>query len=428
MKQELAILGGEPVRKKPFPEWPIIGESEINAVVNVLKSGKLSTFAASSGKLFFGGEKIREFEKRFAEYHGIKHAIAVNSATAGLHCALAACGVGPGVEVIVPSYTFTATATSVLHHNGVPVFADVDKKTYCIDPEDIRKKITSNTKVIVPVHLLGHPAEMDEIMKIAKNYNLKVIEDCAQSPGAKYKEKLVGTIGNLGVFSFQETKNMMTGEGGMIITDDDALAHKCRMIRNHGEAIVEGQKREYLSNIVGWNYRMTEMEAAIGIEQLKKLDYLNNERRRLAEFLSRELSKIEGIEIPYVDKKVHHVYHVYGMLYDEKVLGVKKDVFMKAINAEGIPLSGGYPRPLYLNPVFLQKIAYGDAGCPFTCPYYKGKIAYSKGDCPVAEDLCENKAIWLFAARPPATVDDMQDIVDAFKKVVSNRDELKKIM
>lgn len=424
-RKKLAILGGEPVRKEPFPPYPVIGEEEINAVNEVMKRGHLSMFGASRGPEFLGGKKIREFEEEFAEYHQVDYAVAVNSATAGLHISLAAAGIGPGDEVIVPPYSFTSTATSVLMHNAIPVFVDIDPKTYCLDPAKIESVITPSTKAIIPVHLLGHPAEMDSIMKIAEKHHLIVVEDCAQSPGARYQGKLSGTIGDLGVFSFQETKNMMTGEGGMVITHDEQLAERCRMLRNHGEAVIEGKSRTYISNIVGWNYRMTEIEAAVGLEQLRKLDKFNEIRIKNSKFLSQNLSRIKGVNIPYEAPGILHVYHAYGMTYDEKETGLSREVFVDALNAEGIPFRTGYPHPLYQNPLFQEQIAYGDKGCPFTCKFYKGKARYERGICPVAEDLCYKRALWLDIARPPATLEDMQDVVDALRKVVGSIERLR---
>lgn len=423
-KNTLAIFGGKPVRNRPFPAYPVLGKEEEKAVVNVIKSGRLSTFAASRGKFFLGGAKIQEFEKMFADYHNVKYAICVNSATAGLHVALAACGIGPGDEVIVPPYTFTATATSVLMHNAIPVFADIELSTYCIDPEDIEKKITRFTKAIVPVHLLGHPAEMEKIMNLARKYKLKVIEDNAQSPGARYKNKLTGTIGDMGVFSFQETKNLAIGEGGMIITNNKELAERSRMLRNHGEAVIEGQSRNYLSNIVGWNYRMTEVEAAIGIEQLRKFDALTNKRIKLAQYLRKGLTGMLGINISAVKPYVSHVFHVVALEYDENIVGVNRATFVKALIKEGIPVTMGYPRPLYENPIFKNKVGYGIKGCPFKCAFYKGKVEYKKGLCPITENLCNKKAIWIFVARPPATLEDMDDIIKGFHKVYNHKESL----
>jgi dTDP-4-amino-4,6-dideoxygalactose transaminase len=401
-----------------------MGEEEKRAVLEVLESGHLSTFSACAGPSFLGGKKIRQFEEDFAAYHGVRFAIAVNSATSGLHVALAAAGVGPGDEVIVPPYTFTATASSVLMHNGVPVFADIDPHTFCLDPTKVATRITRQTKAIIPVHLLGHPAEMNSFTRLAKEHGLRLIEDCAQAPGATYKGSLVGTMGDLGVYSFQETKNIMTGEGGMVITDDEELAERCRMVRNHGEAVVDGKPRAYLANLVGWNYRMTEMEAAVGIGQLKKLDRFNGTRIELSRHLSEKLSKMEGITVPYEHPHVKHVYHVYAMKYDAEAAGLSRDALVAALNAEGIPVGTGYPHPLYRNPIFREKLAYGEKGCPFTCPFYKGRVSYDKGLAPVAEDLCENTALWLFVARPPATKSDMDDIILGFEKVLEDKEKL----
>jgi len=424
--EKLALLGGTPVRKKLFPSWPLIGKEEIAAVNKVLKEGHLSMFAAPPSELFLGGKKIREFENDFAKYHNVKYAISLNSGTAGLHVALAAAGVGPGDEVIVTPYSFTSSATSVLIQNAIPIFADVNIRTYNIDPNEIKKRITSKTKAIIVVHLLGNPAEMDEIMEIAREYDLIVIEDCAQSIGAKYHNKLVGTIGHLGVFSFQETKNITTGEGGMVITNDDSLAERCRLFRNHGEAINYAQRRRsYSCSLIGWNYRMTEIEAAIGVEQLKKLDKFNKIRIRNAKYLNSKLKRIEGLEIPSERKNSKHVYHIYGVFYESKKIGIPRNKFIEALKAEGIPCSGGYPHPLYKNSVFTEKRGYGNTNCPFICKYYQKVIDYAKVKCQNVEKLCYEHALWIPIIRPPSTLKDMNDVILAIKKIIKNRDYLK---
>jgi len=420
MAEKLALLGGKPVRTEPFPPYPIITDREINAVNEVLKSRQLSTFHSS----FIGGKKVREFENNFAAYHAAKHGIAVNSGASALHVCVAAANIGPGDEVIVPPFTFTATATCVLMSNAIPVFADVDPETYNIDPKKIEEAITPRTKAIIPVHLLGNPANMDAIMKIANEYNLTVIEDCAQAPGAKYKNRLVGTMGNLSIFSFQETKNIMTGEGGMILTNDSQLAERCSMVRNHGEEIVFDKPRTYLSNMLGYNYRMTEMEAAIGVEQLKKLDEINDVRIRNSEFLIKKLSNLVCLKPQKLLPEAKHVYHIFGMTLDEKEIGIPRSKFIEAVCAEGVQITTGYPIPLYENPLFKEKIVHGDKGCPFTCKFYKGKVNYDTGICPEAEKLCKN-SIWTGLIRPPATTEDMQDIADAIEKVVDNAGQLK---
>ena len=387
--------------------------------MQVLESGKLSTFIAQSGEHFLGGKKIRQFERDFAEYYKIKYAVAFNSATAALHAAVVACGVRPGEEVIVPPYTFTSTATCVLMHNAIPVFVDIKPDIFCIDPAKMERAITPRTRAIIPVHLFGHPADMDEIMAVAKKHNLKIIEDCAQAPGAIYKSRLVGTIGDCGVFSFQETKNIMTGEGGMLITDDERIAEIARMVRNHGEVILESQtQRTYRSDILGWNYRMTEMEAALGIVQFSKMDELNRRRIELADYLAKKLADIDGLTPPVVYPDVKHVYHVFAMKYDEARTGISRDKFVKALVAEGIPFGAGYVRPLYLNPIYHENK-------PFIYEHFGKEISYEKGICPVAERLYEKELILTPVCRPPATRDDMSDIVKAIKKILENKEELR---
>ena len=405
--------------------WPMLDQEEEDAVVEVIKSGALSTFSASLDDDFYGGKNIRAFEREFADFFGAKDAIAVNSATAGLHCALAACGVGPGKEVITTPYTFTATATSVIMHNAIPVFADVDPISFCLDPEAVEKAVTPYTVALLPVHLYGHPAPMDELIVIAKEHNLKIVEDCAQAIGAKYKGKSVGLIGDIGVFSFQETKNMPVGEGGMIITNNDELADRCRMIRNHGEHLLDGKPRDYITSIVGWNYRMNELEAAVGRVQLKKFSFLQEQRKELFEYVREKLRPLPGITPPQYVGDIEHGYHIFGMKYNANEIGVHRNIFVKAVQAEGISLFPGYRRILYLNPLFQNKIAYGNEGCPFNCSHYKGNVTYEEGICPVAEDLMKNTGMVMFDIRPPAGEKEMDQITEALIKVLDNVDNLK---
>lgn len=414
--KKLALFGGKKTREKPFPKYPTITQQEKDAVLEVLDSGNLSTFVASPGENFLGGKKIREFENKFAEYIGTKYAIAFNSATSALHAAVAAVGVEPGEEVIVPPYTFTSTATSVLMHNAIPVFSDVKKDTYCLDPQNLDKVVSSLTRAITPVHLFGNSCEMDEILEFAKKHHLKVIEDCAQAPGGEYKGKKVGTMGDCGIFSFQETKNMMTGEGGMFVTNDEDIAKVAQMVRNHGEMLLPTQKtRTYKSEILGWGYRMTELEAALGIVQLSKLDKMNEERIRLSEYLTKKIQNIPGLKHTRYNY-VKHVYYVYAFSFDENEIGITRDNFCEALRAEGIPVSGGYVKPLYLNPLYLEKRA-------FAFKHYKGNVKYEKGLCPVTESLNEKELVLTPVCRPPATLDDMDDIYNAITKIIENKQE-----
>jgi perosamine synthetase len=413
----LAINGGTKVRNHHFPKHPTITNEEKTAVMDVLDSGNISTFVASPGDNFLGGVKIKEFENNFANFIGTKFAIAFNSASSALHAAVASVGVRPGEEVIVPPYTFTSTATSALMNNSIPVFADVKSDTYCIDPEKIPNVTSKLSKAIIPVHLFGHPCDMDEIKEYADSNDLKIIEDCAQAPGAEYKGKKVGTMGDCGIFSFQETKNMMTGEGGMLVTDNEEIAKIARMVRNHGEVLLSSDKsRSYKSEILGWGYRMTEMEAALGIVQLKKLEKMNDIRIKLADHLTKFINSIEGLKHTKYDS-VKHVYYVYAFSYNEKTIGVSRKKFCEAMNAEGIPTYGGYVKPLYLNPLYLEKRA-------FAFRHYTGNVEYKKGICPTAEYLHEEELIFIPVCRPPAKIEDMNDIITAIKKILENKNEL----
>ncbi|HKS96084.1 MAG TPA: DegT/DnrJ/EryC1/StrS family aminotransferase [Terriglobia bacterium] len=418
----LAIRGGKPIRSNPFPPHPIIGEEEKRAVLEVLETGRLSTFVAAPGEHFLGGARIREFEERFAGYHGVRYAVAFNSATAALHAAVVAVGVEPGDEVIVPALTFTSTATCALMHNAIPVFADVDREVFALDPESVERSISPLTKAIIAVHLFGHPANLDAIGDIARRKALRLIEDCAQAPGARYQDRLVGTFGHCGVFSFTENKNITTGEGGMLITDDSGIAQVAQMVRNHGETILEGQTtRTYHSTLLGWNYRMTEMEAALGIVQFGKMEPLNQKRIELANYLTERLTeklgRTSGIQPPAVQDGSKHVYYAYALKYDEAPTGVPRDSFVAALNGEGIPFGGGYVRPLYLSPLYHDRK-------PFAFRHYSGNARYDKGRCPSAEWLYEKGLMLTGVVRPPATFADMDDIAAGFEKVTDQRSAL----
>lgn len=425
--EKLAIFGGKKVREKPFIDYAIIGEEEKRRVNNVLGSGKLSGFIAKAGDGFLGGEEVRELEGLIKGYFGSKFAVTVNSATAALHAAIGACGIGPGDEVIVTPYTMSASATAIIMSNAVPVFVDIEEKTYCIDPQKIKKAITSRTKAIVVVHIFGYPANMGEIMRIARKHKIHVIEDTAQAPGAVYKGRLAGTFGDIGVFSFNQHKAITAGEGGFAITNNKKLALRMQLIRNHGEVIVDDLGVSDIGNVIGFNYRMTELTAAVGIGQFKQLDFLNNERIKLARYLTEKLSAFKGIVFPETEEGNKHVYFVYPLRIREEITGISRDAFAKALQAEGIPCGTGYVRPIYLEPLYRKKIAYGKKGCPFSCPFYKGKADYQKGDSPLAEKMYEKEMLVISVCRHPHTMKDMDDIVKAFQKIFGNKNSLTKL-
>jgi dTDP-4-amino-4,6-dideoxygalactose transaminase len=303
-------------------------------------------------------------------------------------------------------------------HGAVPVFADVEEEAFCLDPKSVETLVSPRSRAMIPVHLFGQPAAMDELLEVARRHKLRVIEDCAQAPGATYKGRRVGTLGDCGVFSFQETKNLMTGEGGMLITDDPTIADVARLLRNHGEAAVApGEARSYKAEVLGYNYRMTEFEAALGRVQLAQLGEQNGARQRLASYLTRALAGVRGLRVPPLRSDVEHVYYVYPLLFDESAWGATRARVLEAINAEGIPVSGGYVRPLYLSPLYQERRATAFRG-------YEGHVSYEEGVCPVVERLHRHTMVLLAVVRPPASERDMDDIAAAIHKVWRHRAEL----
>jgi len=322
---------------------PLIGEEEIEEVEKVLKSGFIAQ-----------GPKVAEFEEAFASYVGAEHAVAVSSGTTALHLSLLAAGVKDGDEVITTPFSFAATGNCALYVGARPVFVDIDPKTYNINPELIEGAITKKTKAILPVHLYGQPAKMDSINTIAKEHDLVVIEDAAQAHGAMFQDKKVGSLGDMGCFSFYPTKNMTTSEGGMITTNNPEMADKARILRAHGE------KERYQHEILGYNFRMTDIAASIGLVQLKKLDGFNQKRIENAEYLTEHIKVLNGIKPPYVSPEVRHVFHQYTIRVED---GKRKDI-MEYLNQEGIGTGIHYPIPIYKQKLY-QDLGYHDK-CPET--------------------------------------------------------------
>jgi dTDP-4-amino-4,6-dideoxygalactose transaminase len=432
---KLAINGGNKLRTEPFPAYNTIGVEEEEAVLRVLRSGKLSTYLGTWHSDFYGGSEVQSLEKEWAEYFNVKHAISVNSATSGLYAAVGAIGINPGDEVIVSAYTMSASATAILIYGGIPVFADIEEDYYCLDINSIKEKITSKTKAIMIVDIFGQPYDADAINALAKEHNLKVIEDAAQAPNAKYGEKYAGTLGDIGVYSLNYHKHIHCGEGGIIVTDDDELALKLQLIRNHAEAVIGAKgyhHKDELINMVGFNYRMTEIEASIAREQLKKLPMLSDKRIENVKYLERSISKIPAIRGTKVRENSTHVYYANPLTFDSKLAnGIHRNKFIDAVKAElpntllredsAVLLGYGYVKPLYLLPIYQEKIAFGKDGYPFNL---SNNINYEKGLCPVTEDMHYNKLISHEFMRPGMQKKDMDDVISAFEKVWANMDEL----
>jgi perosamine synthetase len=326
---------------------PVLGKKELEAVKEVFESGMLVQ-----------GKKVKLFEEKFAEYIGVEHAIAVTNGTVALDVALKALNLGPGDEVITSAFSFIASSNCILFQNAKPVFADIDPRTFNIDPSDVAEKITAKTKALIPVHLFGQPAKIDALKEIAEDKGIALVEDAAQAHGAEYKGQKAGSIGDMGCFSFYATKNMTVGEGGMITTNDLKLAKKARLLRNHG------QSQKYHHDTLGYNYRMTEFCAAIGSVQLEKLDGFNEKRRENAKLLSNGIRKLHGLTVPYVMKNVKQVFHQY-VVRVEDTYPRSRDALADHLTEKGVGVAVHYPIPINRQPLYL-KLGYGGTMCPNT--------------------------------------------------------------
>lgn len=429
---KLALLGGTPIRIKEFPNRVSMGIEEKQAALRVLDSDILSGFVGAGGKFFNGGKEVVDFENLWANTYGFKNAISVNSWTTGLQAAVGAVGVEPGDEVICPPYTMSASATAILFYGGIPIFADLDPNRYTLDPLAVERCITPRTKAIMVVHLFGYPADMDSLMAIAKKYGLKIIEDAAQAPGVLYKGRPVGAIGDVGGFSLNFHKHIHTGEGGLLVTNNDEIALRCRLIRNHGENATESFEIDDISNTIGSNYRFTELQAAIGIEQFKKLNGFLEHRAKLGHYLDGRLNSIPGLSIQNIEKGSTHSYYMYPIHFDENKIGISRNLFLRAVSAElpkpkfwdTTPLAEGYVKPLYHNPVYQRKIAIGKNGFPFN--FNQGiTYDYPKGLCPIAEQLYKKELLLTPLVREGIEIEDLNDFADAIEKTIENIDDLR---
>lgn len=408
MSEKLAVLGGTPVRTGPLGRWPICDERDEQAVLRVLRSGRWGRS---------GDGELECFEARFAEYCGARYGVTVTNGTVALRIALWAAGVGPGDEVIVPPYTFLATATAVVECNATPIFVDIEPQTYNLDPERFEKAITPRTKAVIPVHLAGLPADMDTICEIARRHGITVIEDAAHAHGSAYKGRRCGSLGDMACFSFQSSKNLNSGEGGIILTSDERLFELCRSIHNCGR--LPGG-RWYDHNIMSGNYRLSEMQAALLHAQMDRLDELAARREQVARRLTALLGDVPGIEpLPYGPHTTAHAYHLYVIRYDETVYGVPRATYCKAIQAEGVPLSEGYVLPLYRQPLFANR-AFG----PFLV---SEKMDYNAVSCPVCERACGTEGTWLWQGHLLASDEDVERVGEAFHKLYRLRDQLREV-
>ncbi len=420
MSEKLAIDGGKPtLDPSRIQPWPVLDERDKTAVLRVFENGYLC-----------GGEapEVLALEKEWREYVGRKYCLTTNSGTAALHMALAALNIGPGDEVLVPAYTFLASASCVLHANAVPVFVDVDRQTCTIDPEKIEDRITPRTKAIIPVHIHGLPANMDRIMDFAKRYDLYIIEDACQAHGAEYGNRKVGAFGDLAAFSLNSSKNLSGGEGGLLVMDDDNYHMRAKMLRMFGDEVDdETRLRRYNASILGYQYRNLELPAALARAQLERLDEYNQIRIQNCNFLTSNLKDLPGVHPPYVPKGVKHVYWMYVVeFFPEEVgvdvtpeefrIGIEKALFM-----EGVQVGQWQTMPVPLQDLFQTKKGHGSSGYPWNFTKQGKQMVYRGEDYPNALDFCRRYTV-VAGIHPPNGVEIMELYVQAFKKVFSNLD------
>jgi dTDP-4-amino-4,6-dideoxygalactose transaminase len=397
-EEKLFIHGGEKALKKEFP-WPAYDDAVIEELSDLITSRQWGNPDCDG--------KVKKFESEFAQYCGCKFALTTVNGSVALRIALIAAEVKPGDEVIIPPYTFIATASIVLETNCVPVFVDIDRETYNIDPKKIEEAITERTKAIIPVHFAGQACDMDAIMSIAEKHKLKVIEDACHAHGAGYKGHKLGTIGHAGCFSFQLSKNMTSGEGGIVVTDNEDLCRTMDSLRNVGR--VEGGEW-YEHHFLGCNYRITPLQAVLLCDQLSRLDEQTKKRDENGRYLNQLLSDIEGIEpLTRGHGETRHSHHIYIFRYDPSKFNLlAKEEFINILGSEGVPCFKGYPQPLYKQPLFTEK--------NFLCYAIPEYVNYKDSYCPVCEKACK-EAVWILQNAFLGDKEDMEGIAHAINKI-----------
>ena len=454
--RDLAILGGEPLRISPFASTPMIDNDELNLVNQLMRKGQFSKFVGSplpgSEELLhkkssdleirnispniLGGEYVRKFEAEWSKITKADYCISVNSATSGLTTALLALGLDPGSEVITTPFSFSATCAAIVAANCVPIFCDIDPDTFCLSPKELKKIITNKTKCVMTVHWCGNAGDLCQIKTICDENNIFLVEDAAQAPSSFYKcskqcnnscknfesPRAIGTFGDIGVFSFNEPKNIMSGEGGLIVTNNEKIAAKCRLIRNHGEALVsDNYKDEELVNIIGYNFRMTELHAAIAYIQTKKHEKINKIRKENYIYLRNGIN--DSFSDYLIPQDVTHIDSFFAYTASFKWVSKKihRNIIAMALMAEGIPVFKGYHRLMCDHPMFKRKIAFGRNNFPWT----NHKVNYNNSEVPNARRLVDSQFLGFLQMGYPNKKEDMDDIINAFQKIISNIDKLK---
>jgi len=404
---KLAIDGGTPVRTRPMPRRKPFDISDALEVLDALNQQDL---------FFATGKKVYQFENRFAELYGVAHAVASTSGTSAIHVALGAINPEPGDEVITTPISDMGTVAPIILQNCVPVFADLQLETFNLDPNSVADKITDRTKAIILVHCWGQPADLDEILEIARERNIYVIEDCSQAHLTHYKDRLVGTLGDLGAFSLQASKHLNCGDGGVTITNDEAFGERSHLFVDKGCDWTEDRKYRLRYAFFAPCYRMTELQGAVLCSQLNKLEWIVGQRQRLGDMLVEKLQGLPGVHPPVRPKDREHSYWNFPIRIDEEKAGVSPQKFAEAVSAEGIPMGGPWPgQPLYMFESMTEKITFGSSHCPFDHYAADRKIEYGEGLCPVAE-LAERqlKQVSIVESYDER---DIEDIAAAVRKV-----------
>jgi len=418
MAAKLAISGGPRILKREdYKNWPVITADDRRLINEVLNCGIVAGAT---------GPQAAALQREWAEFVGAKYCLTTCSGTAALHMALAACGVGPGDEVIVPAYTFLASASCVLHQMAIPIFVDIEPRTYTIDPARIEAAVTERTRAILPVHIQGCPADMDPILEIARHRRLEVIEDACQAHGAVYKGRMCGTLGVAGTFSLNNLKNLCGGEGGLFVTNDEDVLKKGDLLRYFGDECDETTLRQkYNSSILGYMYRNQELPAALARGQLRHLDENNATRIRNAEYLSRELGKIPGVIPPYCPPGFKHVYWFYAVRFDPRAAGVDASprrfrvAVEKALFQEGVLVGQWQVMPVPAQDIFQSMIGIGKR-YPWAINEAQGvTYRYDPNDYPVAQMLCDSYTN-VHSIHPPNGSELNEKVVAAFHKVFRN--------
>ena len=427
MSSTLAILGGRPVVDTALKvHWPIVTDADKRAVMTVLDRGPLWALGGDEGLI---APEMNTLESEFASFVGTKYALACNGGTAALHMAIAAAGVGPGDEVITSAFSFLATPVAVLHQSAIPIFADIEPKTFNIDPAAIERLITPRTKALLPVHIHGVPAEMDAINAIAKKHGLVVIEDACQAPGAKYKGRPAGSLGHMAAFSLNGTKNFPVGEGGLFATSDDEYRARANMVRMVGEGLPESDPTMKYRHLIAWNYRFQEMPAAFARSQLKRLPQYNAQARANGEALTKRLTGVNGLEPPFVPAHCEAIYHKYRLRLHPEAIDVPlrgaafRNVVLKALEAEGLDVYTWLEKPLPANPIFQVRSGYGN-GYPSTIAHKDLKYRvedYPQTTALLDNSLCICSELVPIYCQPAALIDQY---AEAIVKVMSDREGL----